>query len=343
MAKSTPRLLLLSVLELLLQNPGKEFTVQDIKQDLGNKSIDVSERNLQRLFEELYAHHDHGHPIGLEKTTGERGNQHRHHIRVDSPLLKASSQNSFKMLLAFLSQNVPLSQRYELNEQLGGLQAFLERVYVAPESVLLPAAENPAVVDTVYAAIQQKRYLSLHYQNARLQQTKFDFYPWGVMLKGQNSYLIGNKAKSSTVLTLAMYRIREATLLEQQERLTDAEELVNSSFREFCKSRGVAWFLRDKPEMLKIKLHFFNSGGHLAQMRLAENQQITHLAITEQKFPCPTDPDYFEMQVTATVPDSRKLDEWILSFGAEVEVLAPDVLRNRIKDKLLRLAALYQS
>jgi len=163
------------------------------------------------------------------------------------------------------------------------------------------------------------------------------------MLKGQNTYLIGNKADSSAVLILALYRINEATLLEQQERLTDAQELVNSSFKEFCKSRGVAWFLRDEPEMLKIKLHFFNSGGHLVQMKLAENQQIKLLAISEQKFPCPTDPDYFEMQVTATVPDSRKLDEWILSFGAEVEVLAPDVLRNRIQDKLLRSAALYHS
>lgn len=343
MAKSTPRLLLLSVVELLLRNPGKEFTVQDIKQALSDRSIDVSERNLQRLFEELYAHQDHGHQIGLEKKAGERGNQHRHRISDDSPLLTASSQNSFKMLLALLSQNVPLSQQYELNEQLVGLQAFLERVYVAPESMLLPAAENAAVVDAVYTAIQQKRSVSLHYQNARLQQSQFDFYPWGVMLKGQNSYLIGNKADSSAVLILAMYRISEATLLEQQERLTDAQDLVNSSFREYCKSRGVAWFLRDKPDMLKIKLHFFKSGGHLAQMKLAENQQIVKLTAAEQKFPCPTDPDYFEMQVTATVPDSRKLDEWILSFGAEVEVLAPDVLRNRMKDKLLRSAALYQS
>lgn len=341
MAKSTPRLLLLSVLELLLQKPNEYFSVQEIKQALGNQLIDVTDRNLQRLFEELYAHQDNGHPIGLTKTKGEKGNQYRHCIMDSSPLLKASSQTSFKMLLALLSKDVPVSQRLELDEHLHGLPAFLERVYVAPESVLLPAEENLSVVETVYSAIQQKRYLALHYQNARLQQSEFDFYPWGVMFKGQNSYLIGNKAGSTTALTLAMYRIRQATMLQRQETLFDGFDANATSFREFCKSQGIAWFLRNTPEMLKIKLHFFKSGGHLAQMKLAIDQQIMQLSPTEQKFPDPTDTDYFEMQVTATVPDSRKLEEWILSFGAEVEVLAPEVLRNRIKQKLLQAAKFY--
>jgi hypothetical protein len=339
MQKPKPLHTVLCLLEILLKKPGKTFSIQQFKQAMYELSFEVSDRLLQRTLNELYAFQDLGYPIGLTRLKGSPGNQFLHYLDSNSPLLKASSQTSLKMLLGLLSHGTPLSQRFELDEQFAGIDKFLEHIYVAPESVLLPALEDAAVVETVYAAIQQKRYLALHYQNARLQQTEFDFYPWGVMFKGQNSYLIGNKAGTTHAVTLAVYRISRATMLERQETLTDGP---NSSFRAFCETRGIAWFLQDQPEMLKISLHFFNSGGHLAQMKLAADQQLTRLPASEQKFPRPAEPDYFEMLVTATVPDSRKLDEWILSFGAEVEVLTPATLRQRIYHKLQQTTQLYQ-
>jgi proteasome accessory factor B len=43
------------------------------------------------------------------------------------------------------------------------------------------------------------------------------------------------------------------------------------------------------------------------------------------------------------VGGTREMRAWVLGWGAEVEVLAPDALRDDVRDHALRMLQLYQA
>jgi predicted DNA-binding transcriptional regulator YafY len=45
--------------------------------------------------------------------------------------------------------------------------------------------------------------------------------------------------------------------------------------------------------------------------------------------------------VTARVPDTLQFEQWLMSFGADVEVLAPKALRTKFKELALKLKDIY--
>jgi len=45
--------------------------------------------------------------------------------------------------------------------------------------------------------------------------------------------------------------------------------------------------------------------------------------------------------VTARVPDTLQFEQWLMSFGADVEVLAPKALRAKFKELALKLKDIY--
>lgn len=338
MAKPSHRLV--ATLAMLLSAPGEKFTVKHLINFFGSLGSIIDVRTGQRLFQELSILQEFGLNIGFNKST--QGKTSYFSISESSPLLAGAAQNSLKILLSLINNPLPESQLFELEENAPNLNSFLERIYVASETILLPAEENREVIATVYKAIQASQYLKLSYINSQHQHKTFEFYPQGVMFRGQNSYLIG-KEDGKGIKTLAMYRIQTAELIERQETLQDSRLLGALSFREFCESQKLSEFVTKQPKKIKIKLQFFKSGGHLYQMKLSDDQEIRKLPVYEHKFPKSDDENYFEMQVSATVVDSRKLQEWILSFGAEVEVLEPLEFRQRIQNLIEKMILTYKN
>lgn len=68
---------------------------------------------------------------------------------------------------------------------------------------------------------------------------------------------------------------------------------------------------------------------HLSEAPLSDDMQLTVL-----------DDEHFHLQ--ATVHDSWQLSWWLLSYSDQIEVLAPETLRQSTKAKLQAALAQYQ-
>jgi predicted DNA-binding transcriptional regulator YafY len=70
------------------------------------------------------------------------------------------------------------------------------------------------------------------------------------------------------------------------------------------------------------------SGEHLYETALSKNQRLLEL-------------EDGRLELTATVPNTKELQWWLLGMGDGVEVLAPAALRDQIKDMIGRMSRIY--
>ncbi|WP_445772065.1 helix-turn-helix transcriptional regulator [Rheinheimera sp.] len=262
-------------------------------------------------------------------------------IAKSAQLYKAFQKSRPETVLQLLKQRMPLAQRAEPELFNVTLSSLLDRIYVAPDTILLPAPEQEDVVNNVYQAVASQQYMQLSYIDSRRQQQQLCFLPWGLMFKGLTTYLVGKKRNSSGHRLLAMHRITNAQPTEIYAGLYD-EWQGGDSFQAFCQLQGVGFFASERDEVINIHLRFYASAGHLLEMQLSEDQQVTEYRGKQCHSPS-EDPDYFELEVKATVRNGRKLQEWLRSFGSEVEVVAPEALRNSLIGELQDTLSRYQN
>ena len=70
-------------------------------------------------------------------------------------------------------------------------------------------------------------------------------------------------------------------------------------------------------------------GAHLQETPLNSTQKVYEL-------------DDDRLHITARVPDTLQFEQWLMSFGSNVEVLKPIKLRKKFKDLADKLKLLYQ-
>lgn len=328
------------ILTYLLAHAGQDKTVMAFIKNMGFGNASAVKRKVQRAFQDLTE--QLGPEYGLLRT--KKGNTALYRIDKDAELYRAFHKVRPETVLQLLKQRLSQTQGFELNpdqnDWLSSLESLLSKIYIAPDTQLLPAAENEEVVSLVYRSLAEQRYLNLTYESSIGKITEFKFLPWGLMFKGLSTYVIGCKKGERKHRLLALYRMNQATLSEDRGSLSDSfnEEL---SFQTFCEQNGLAVFASATDQMSEIKLRFYKSAGHLMQMKLASDQQLirkTGANCSRQS----TDPDYFELDVTAKVLIGRKLKEWLRSFGSEVEVIAPESLRAEMRSELEKTLQNYQ-
>jgi predicted DNA-binding transcriptional regulator YafY len=84
------------------------------------------------------------------------------------------------------------------------------------------------------------------------------------------------------------------------------------------------------PSLLRLTALFKNGAGHhLIETPLAKDQQIERL-------------DLQTLKITAEVLDTPQLQRWLSSFGPDIEILSPLVLRELIATRHQQAAQLYK-
>lgn len=198
------------------------------------------------------------------------------------------------------------------------------KIYVGRSSVYYRAQIAPVIIDTVYQAVDTERFIAFDYLNSKGQTKRIEVFPWGIMLKGENCYLVANPYNSNKPfpVTYAMHRIHQPAITDRSTLMADCMPKDENSFQRFCHERQVDLFAGADAVDTTLQLRFFNGMGRsLYDTKLAKDQHIEEL---------PND----ERRLTATVKDCFELHRFILGYGDDVEVEAPLELRSLIAKKL---------
>jgi predicted DNA-binding transcriptional regulator YafY len=190
--------------------------------------------------------------------------------------------------------------------------------------LLTPPETDEDIRKVVYRALLEGRRLEVEYvPRYETESSVYPVNPLGIVLRDGVIYLVCTIWEYADVRQLALHRMKDARLLEEEANAVDGFNLR----RYVCEESGFGY-----PESAKtIKLEaLFNEGAafHLTERKLSEDQTLKKTAGGSYR-------------LTATVADTSELRWWLLSFGDGVEVIAPKGLRKEFKGVAEAMAQSY--
>lgn len=176
--------------------------------------------------------------------------------------------------------------------------------------------ENDDVMDVVLRAVMGKRVLVVR----RLGRPPRRFEPWTLVAYREAFYLYGRDPDLDVMRTLAVERIEEACL--QGERFSLPDDYEPS--RVFGGRFGI-WV----------------EAGCQAKLEARFSRRVWP-SIEARALPGEAELDRDARLLSWTVVVTPEVETWLVSWGAEVEVLAPDWLRARVADAHRAAWSLYE-
>lgn len=187
-----------------------------------------------------------------------------------------------------------------------GMAHWPEKVRIRPRGLKLLAPDvDPRVTDTVYQALLSDRRFHVRYQPREAREaTRYEVNPLGLVLRDAVTYLVCTLWNYDDVVQLALHRMQDAKISDQQARRPDGFDLdAYIAAGQFAAPYS--------GEMIELEVLFAaDVAFHLRETRLGEDQVLTD------------EPDG-RVRVTATVRDTGELRWWLLGFGDAVEVVRP--------------------
>ena len=182
------------------------------------------------------------------------------------------------------------------------------------------------VLEKLTLAWAEKRQVQLWYRGAERKQVKeYTFCPYFVEVSavGQAVYAIGIIQPQNQTRTFKIERVERIELLK--ERYTIPADFDPNAM--LAQAWGI-WFTDEEP--LEIKLRF----SARVAARVRETRWHPSEQVTEQ-------PDG-SLLWCASIAEPREMLPWVRGWGADVEVLEPQELRETIKTEAKNLAMIYQ-
>lgn len=172
-------------------------------------------------------------------------------------------------------------------------------------------------IDRLSRAIAERRTVQVRYFTASRQvTTRREIDPYHLRYVGGALYLYGHDHLRRDVRTFAVERIRSLTVTDHAYQLPlgfDIDEFLGDALV-VMQGRPVAVELRfDKPTAAWVRDRLWHPSQRLE--------------------PLPSG----RLRMTLRVADTRELLGWILQFGAGVEVIRPDTLRQKVATEARRI------
>jgi predicted DNA-binding transcriptional regulator YafY len=179
-------------------------------------------------------------------------------------------------------------------------------------------------LDAVYSAIQNKKVLVVWYQSFKAKRPgKIVFAPYLLKEFRGRWYVIGAKHQGKTLLNLALDRIEEIEVLEDEPFFT------------------IEGF--DAPKYFSNVIGVTTNGQKPVNVYLLLNKEIAPYIISKplhasQQIVKESDDG---IEIVIQVIHNLELEREILGFGENVKVLAPVSLQQRLKERITRLGKMY--
>jgi len=181
------------------------------------------------------------------------------------------------------------------------------------------------VLEKLTLAWAEKRQVQLWYRGAERKQVKeYTFCPYFVEVSavGQAVYAIGIIQPQNQTRTFKIERVERIELLK--ERYTIPADFDPNAM--LAQAWGI-WFTDEEP--LEIKLRF----SARVAARVRETRWHPSEQVTEQ-----TDGS---LLWCASIAEPREMLPWVRGWGADVEVLEPQELREKMKEEIEKLIIIY--
>lgn len=202
------------------------------------------------------------------------------------------------------------------------------KVRVIPSGLaLLPPDMDETVLPVVYEALFTNRRFRARYQardsSARTAQEDYVINPLALVARGPVLYLVCTLFELSELRLLVVHRMSHAELTDEPMHAPKDFDLdAYIAKGEFDVSSG---------QLIRLRaiLHK-NAAQYLTETALSKDQRLREL-------------DDGRVQITASVMQTAQLRRWLLSFGDQVEVLAPEALRHDLKATAQRMLEHYKN
>ena len=323
----------INMMELIPRHPSKTFT-NEIKGKLDNLGYEASLRTIQRDLQEL----SRMFPIVCDERSYPFGWSWKHDARgYESPAMDPIQALTFSLVAQYLEPLMPKAnfkrieaffERAEtvlVGNEKSKLAKWRKRVKVIPENLRFKEPKvNLELRQKIYQAVYEGRQIKTKYRKrGNKSADRRHMHPLGIVIKGSMHYLICMMEEDpDEARYLPLQRFEEVEILE-----TKVKEPKNFDLDEFIHKNNLGFAYSD--ELYTFEAVFDRTMAfHLLETPLNSTQTAKELPGNK-------------LLIKARVPDTLQFEQWLMSFGADVEILKPAKLRNKFKELSKNLNSIY--
>ena len=329
----TPTLRQIAMLELIPRSPRKTYTKQ-LKDKLADRGFEIDERTIQRDLVALertlpLVCDSRDKPYGWSWAKRSEGIQAPAMDPVEALTLSLAEQYleplmpkaSFKRVGIFFDRaNAVLKEQ---NPKL--INRWRQRVRVLPEMLRFKRPQiNIKVEQAIYkAAFEGLQIKALYRKRGESKSSLRQIHPLGLVMKGSINYLICMMDEDRLQPRhLPLHRFERVEILDEE-----SIEPKNFNLDEFTHTNNLS-FEYSKALYTFQALFDFTAGAHLMETPLNSTQKIIKQADGR-------------LLISARMTDTLQFEQWLLSFGPDVEVIAPEKLRKKFQKKISKMHSVY--
>jgi predicted DNA-binding transcriptional regulator YafY len=315
----------------LLPSAGTGKSAIELTRLLNDAGYPISKRQVERDLNDLreaflLEHDEQGSPRGWRWPKGASANL---------PAMTLSEALSLRLVEDTLKSLMPVSMLDGLDSRFKQARNDLAKLskenrkakwaskirVVSPTMPLIPPKIDPSVLTIVQEALLADEQIEVVYQSVSAEKPKtIDLSPLALVVRGPVSYLVATAYEYEDPWLFAMHRISKATRsVRPVNRPADfsLDEYIKKGELHFGNGDEVKMTAWVKPFLAKI----------LSESPLSEDQKLTDVGE--------------RVKLVATVADTWQLHWWLMSHGANIEVVAPAALRKKISGMLKDASAQY--
>jgi predicted DNA-binding transcriptional regulator YafY len=322
----------ITMLSLIPGRPGK-ITARELQaklqaQGLGSH-VRSTERDLHKLSNSFPLISDGARPAGWSWQSKSD--------RITFPRMDAGVALTYELLARYLTPVLPREMCRHLEPEFAMARRVLDglgqsplgkwsrHISVLPSAMqLLPPDVAEEVIDVVYDALLAGNKFEADYYSAMAKGPKrYLFSPLGLVYRAGVIYLVATLWDYDEPRHFALQRMSKPKALDER-----AAKPEGFDFAQYVRDEK-AFEYRVGPIVRLELLVAPWLARHLQECRLSEDQKIGAEHGSDQR------------RVTATVDNTEQLFWWLSSHGANVEVVKPLSIRNRMAEQANALAARY--
>jgi predicted DNA-binding transcriptional regulator YafY len=190
-----------------------------------------------------------------------------------------------------------------------------------------PSNSGVEWLETIYNAIVDKKALLITYKSYGKKVADYVMSPYMLKEFRNNWYMIAYRHDSSYSEKTLVYKLNRIQEIKESNVAYYHDPLFNGE-KYFKYTLGVYHMHNEEPINVKLKLH-----GKFIIQSFSEDK----IHATQELIPISENEATLEMRVY----DSPELATLILGYGEQIEVLEPEVLKNKIKERLNKASLLY--
>ena len=313
----------MNMMELIPRYPAKTFT-NEIKDKLADLGYEATLRTIQRDLQELsrvfpIVSDERSPPFGWSWKKDAKG--------YESPAMDPIQALTFSLAAQYLEPLMPNAnfKRIEVffdraesvltgNEK-SKLHKWRKRVKVIPENIRFKEPKiNLEIRQKLYQAVYEGTQIkALYRKRGNTISDERHMHPLGIVVKGSMHYLICMMDEDpNEPRYLPLQRFERVKLLDAASR-----EPKNFDMEEFIHKNNLGFSYSNNLYILEA-IFDKTMAYHLLETPLNDTQVVEEIKNDKLK-------------IKARVPDTLQFEQWLMSFGSNVEILKPKKLRNKFK------------